>query len=110
MGFPANRGVHGVSGAPVVHPVIVHATAELTIYWFPKIGAVVATFPANRASAHARHQLVASPGSRAQGVISGHAAALHGVVFRTGAGTKPHEVFSDPAGDVPKCTDSGRKP
>jgi hypothetical protein len=76
-------------GAPVVHPVIVHATAELTIYWFPKIGAVVATFPANRASAHARHQLVASPGSRAQGVISGHAAALHGVVFRTGAGTKP---------------------
>jgi hypothetical protein len=46
MGFPANRGVHGVSGAPVVHPVIVHATAELTIDWFPKIGAVVATFPA----------------------------------------------------------------
>jgi hypothetical protein len=41
MGFPANRGVHGVSGAPVVH-----ATAELTIDWFPKIGVVVATFPA----------------------------------------------------------------
>jgi hypothetical protein len=47
MRLPANRGVHGVSGAAsVVHPVIVHATAELTIDWFPKVGAVVATFPA----------------------------------------------------------------